>query len=179
MNETTTCRIDDCDKPIKRHELCYGHYMKNWRYGTPTPQHPRRHQALEGQRFGALVVRDRVDGKWRCDCDCGMETIVRSGDLNRGTAISCGEVAIHRRSADAKYGAAHSRVRTDRGPAKNYPCADGCGRPASHWSYDHTDNDELRDPDLGLRYSLKTEHYSPRCVSCHKIRDLAYLAAKR
>lgn len=178
MNKTT-CRVDDCDKPIKRKDLCYSHYMKDWRYGTPTPEHPRRHQALEGRRFGTLVVHERVGILWRCACDCGAETHVRSGDLNRGTVATCGDKAIHWRKDDVGYGGAHGRVRADRGPASTHPCELGCGRPAYHWSYDHADPDELRDDSLGVYYSTKVEHYRPLCVPCHKRFDLDYLAEAR
>ena len=51
---------------------------------------------LVGQRFGNLVVveeagRDKDRGVlWRCRCDCGSETLVSSGRLNRGMTKSCG-----------------------------------------------------------------------------------------
>lgn len=50
---------------------------------------------LTGQRFGRLTVIERVKEdtrhvKWRCLCDCGKETIVYSGNLQRGHTKSCG-----------------------------------------------------------------------------------------
>ncbi len=47
-------------------------------------------------RFGRLVVlepagRSRAgNAKWLCRCDCGSETIARSGNLRQGTTNSCG-----------------------------------------------------------------------------------------
>lgn len=51
-----------------------------------------------GQRFGRLVVIKRVEDhiqpngshvvRWLCQCDCGSQTIVSSGELKR--TISCG-----------------------------------------------------------------------------------------
>lgn len=52
---------------------------------------------LIGKRFGRLVVIEQVEnnhshrGKyWRCQCDCGNYTEVRSDDLTGGTSLSCG-----------------------------------------------------------------------------------------
>ena len=55
---------------------------------------------LTGKRFGRLVVLEQaeyhIDKKgrktkmWKCKCDCGNETIVRHGGLQKGTTTSCG-----------------------------------------------------------------------------------------
>lgn len=50
---------------------------------------------LAGRRFGRLTVRERVtsskaQAQWRCVCDCGKETVVRSQDLRNGHTKSCG-----------------------------------------------------------------------------------------
>lgn len=169
-----TCSLPDCGKPVKRGGYCYGHYMKNWRYGTPTPEFPPAWDDIRGQRFGHLVVSERVASKWLCLCDCGAATLVRSGDLNRGTVTTCGDRVKHWRREDIGYSMAHSRVRADRGRVQEYECVD-CGQPAEHWSYDHTDPDEMYALDLSahpVAYSAIPAHYSPRCVRCHKRFDL-------
>ena len=169
-----TCSLPDCDKPVKRSCLCYGHYMKQWRYGTPTPVHPSRATDLTGRRFGHLVAVERVGNRWLCRCDCGRTTVVRVGDLNRGSAASCGDRRTHRRQDEVGYSSAHDRVRRDRGLVQRYDCVD-CGARAQHWSYDHADPDELHEDGISARpvaYSLKPEHYQPRCISCHKRFDL-------
>lgn len=71
------------------------------------------------------------------------------------------------------YGAVHDRLRRLYGPASGYACVD-CSGVAAHWAYDHADPDE-KTSDCGP-YSVKPEHYVPRCVSCHKCRDLAVKA---
>jgi hypothetical protein len=47
-----------------------------------------------GERFGNLVVLDRVEGTkrtmWRCQCDCGNETTVDTANLGNGHTRSCG-----------------------------------------------------------------------------------------
>ena len=55
---------------------------------------------LKGQRFGRLVVIKR-DGTinrcatWRCKCDCGRRTVVKSKDLLSGNTKSCGCLGKH------------------------------------------------------------------------------------
>ena len=60
---------------------------------------------LVGQRFGRLTVLERVENEitssgnsvvmWRCLCDCGEETIVRSSALLHGYTKSCGCMKSH------------------------------------------------------------------------------------
>lgn len=178
--DNRTCSLSDCDKPLKRAGYCYGHYMKTWRYGTPTPKFASRAADLIGQRFGTLVVVDRVEQHWHCVCDCGETRKVATGDLNRtGGSATCGNRTEHYRRDDAGYTAAHERCRSDRGRVNLHDCI-GCGRTAQHWSYNHDDPDERQALGLSanpVAYSLKPEHYSPRCVSCHKRFDLDRLDA--
>ncbi len=175
-----TCSLPDCDKPLKRAGYCYGHYMKNWRYGTPTPDHRPTWVDLRGQRFGTLIVMQRQGAKWRCLCDCGRERLTPAGDLNRsGDGSSCGDRATHWRTDDAGYGAAHERCRSDYGPILSRRCIE-CGEQARHWSYNHDDPDERLAYGLSAKpiaYSLNPDHYSPRCVPCHKRFDLAHINA--
>lgn len=166
------CKVPDCSKQRtpKRAGFCYGHYMKNWRHGTPTPTPAQRGVDLTGQRFGQLVAQHREGRAWICVCDCGATTTVLVGDLTRLTTRTCGDRKTHRRTDSINYGSAHDRVSSDRGPAKDRQCV-GCGQQARHWSYDHDDPDELLDHMVSrnpVTYSLKPEHYSPRCARCHK-----------
>lgn len=50
---------------------------------------------LTGKRFGRLLVVSRSENKsgtvaWKCKCDCGNETVVRSDCLRIGKIQSCG-----------------------------------------------------------------------------------------
>lgn len=173
------CKVSGCREPLKRHGFCYAHYMKNWRYGTPTPAHMPRREDITGRRYGTLTAL-RVEGaKWFCECDCGRTRVVSIGELNReGDANTCGERSVHQRGDDAGYGAAHGRVYQDRGKATGHECVD-CGEQAKQWSYNHNDPNEKTDETLDLKYSLKPDHYSPRCVPCHKIFDLGIIRADR
>lgn len=170
------CGVSDCTKGAYRKGYCYAHYMKDYRYGTPTPQHAPKWIDLRGQRFGTLTVTDVRDGRfWVCRCDCGDTALRDSGNLRRwGEANTCGTPGKHYRSDEPGYVASHDRVRRIHGPASMHVCAD-CGAPADHWSYDHMDADEMYHEykeGMFAAYSAKPEHYSPRCVPCHKRYDL-------
>lgn len=168
----THCKVDGCLDPLKRYGFCYAHYMKNWRYGTPTPVHAPWLQDLSGSRYGTLTVDRFEDGRWICECDCGRLRSVSAGELNRtGAKSTCGDRSTHHRSDGSGYGAAHYRVYQDRGKATAYDCID-CGCQAKQWSYGHDDPNEKFDADQGLKYSLDPVYYSPRCVPCHKTFDL-------
>ena len=45
---------------------------------------------LTGQRFGKLIVLERSNNKWKCQCDCGNIKEVSTGNLTNGTTKSCG-----------------------------------------------------------------------------------------
>lgn len=175
------CPVTDCPKAIHRGGYCYAHYMKNWRYGTPTPNHPRRYEDVTGQRFGTLTPIKREGIFWICQCDCGETRRASMGELNRtGQNNTCGIPGKHL-SEDVEYTAVHGRVRNLHGSARQHACV-SCGEPALHWSYDHLDPEERisqAERTAGIAYSLKTEHYQARCVPCHKRYDLDRINATR
>ena len=48
-------------------------------------------QDLTGKIFGQLTVIEYVgDGRWKCKCTCGNETLVKTTALNSGKTKSCG-----------------------------------------------------------------------------------------
>ena len=134
---------------------------------------------MAGQRFGTLTVTTERRGKfWVCICDCGRTREVRRRELLRySDGNSCGDTRAHWRADVVNYGGAHDRLDRDRGLAKTHDCVD-CGSQAAHWSYDHADPDELVGTQgtkgtVPYPYSLKPEHYDPRCASCHARFDAA------
>ena len=128
---------------------------------------------MAGQRFGTLTVTaERIGRFWVCVCDCGRTRNVRRRELLRyGAGTSCGDTRAHWRADVVTYETAHDRVRRDRGPARAHACVD-CDGPSLHWSYDHTDPDELTHP-KGYPYSLDVGRYEPRCPRCHARFDQA------
>lgn len=180
---TVTCSVEECGKPIKRAGLCYAHYMRQYRYGSPTHRPEQPHADLTGQRFGQLVAKEylkrdstRTVSMWLCQCDCGRTSTVRTGDLRRGTVRTCGAIA-HQLEEAIEYTAAHDRVVRAKGRAAEHDCVD-CGRTAAHWSYDHQDPGELHSATVkgSPPFSLNPDHYQPRCVPCHKVYDLTVAA---
>lgn len=174
-----TCTIDGCENTPRsaKADWCPKHYHRWYRHGDPlaTAYRTGPYVDLTGQRFGNLTVTGQAaPRRWDCICDCGRATTALTGDLNRGTKISCGDRATHRRHDVVGYSGAHSRVRSDLGPASAHSCID-CGDRACHWSYNHDDLDEFTDDRTGLPYSLNAEHYDARCVPCHKTYDLAHI----
>lgn len=143
----------------------------------------KRHAAgrdLVGRRFGRLTVtefaglNDYPRATWRCVCDCGNHVVVTGHHLKEGQTVSCGCGAADPRPGaireEVTYGSAHQRVKRLHGVASEHLCVD-CFKAAVDWSYDHEDEDERVDI-AGRAYSMKPEHYWPRCRSCHKFFDL-------
>jgi hypothetical protein len=62
-------------------------------------------EKMVGQRFGQLVVLEPAGVNehdkrlWRCQCDCGQETIAITGQLTSGRTRSCGHLQAQRRAA--------------------------------------------------------------------------------
>lgn len=58
-------------------------------------QYSRQKLDLTGERYGRLTVIGPAENigtrtAWRCRCDCGKETVVRSNRLRSGHTSSCG-----------------------------------------------------------------------------------------
>lgn len=60
---------------------------KNCKLSDITTKHPD----MVGQRFGRLTVLEYLkNSEWKCLCDCGNETIVKTAHLRDGHTQSCG-----------------------------------------------------------------------------------------
>ena len=88
------CRCE-CGKRVTatRHDLVTGHVRSCGCLSRDTRN--SRADDLMGRRFGRLTVIGRTDNqtgirRWICACECGKETLVRTGVLNAGTTKSCG-----------------------------------------------------------------------------------------
>jgi hypothetical protein len=72
-----------------------------------------KHKDITGVRFGRLVVSEYVGRSlWHCFCDCGNETVLKTGALTSGNSGSCGcgqrdmmsaTKATHRMSNTSEY----------------------------------------------------------------------------
>ena len=158
------CQAGECGKaPRSKHsEWCEAHYARLRRNGT-----------LD-------VVVERVP-----DAICTVDWCGRKAERKDGLCRPCHARIqargtpdyVGNRTPDDKstYDTVHQRVRRFYGPASLYPCVD-CEGKAQHWSYNHDDPDErlgrIDGKPYMLWFSLKMEHYRPRCAKCHKRFDM-------
>ena len=180
MSETAgVCIVAGCGGQLyQSREYCGAHRGRWYRYGDPLGKPAPRRRDLTGQRFGHLVAVEYSESarKWRCRCDCGLETLAATGDLNRGTTGSCGRRRRH--ITPRNYVQAHGHVRAIRGGASEHVCARCRRAPAAHWAYRHEGASQRHGSPSGP-WSPCPEDYSPLCVPCHKRADLAAIAADR
>jgi hypothetical protein len=74
-------------------------------------------EKMVGQRFGQLVVlepsgvNEHDKRLWRCQCDCGQETITITGQLTSGRTKSCGHLKAERSAmGNPKHGGRYSKA---------------------------------------------------------------------
>ena len=68
--------------------------------------HSRKKLDLTGQRYGRLTVLGPAENigtrtAWRCRCDCGQETVVKTCHLRTGHVSSCGCMSVKRNPESA------------------------------------------------------------------------------
>lgn len=172
------CDVDGCEKPARtgRAAHCPMHYHRLYRnkpLGDATPK--KRTAKLPECVIVGCINPDKTSGY----CSMHAARIARHGDPHTVIASNERDLPTGTRhhnwaGTDAGYGAAHDRVKRLHGPAREQACTT-CGGAAAHWSYDHTDPDERHEIVRGgylVAYSTNPDHYSPRCVPCHKRYDL-------
>jgi len=174
MTEEAICKIAGCGKRLRARGYCSMHYSRFMNHGDP----------LKVLRAGVdFVTRVPWSGDQLSLCstdDCervhyakGMckkhYTHANPGKSRRLTPEQRKPLAS---GADVSFVTAHKRVKKLFGPAHNHPCVD-CGEQAKDWSYSNNDPDQMFDISGTslLAYSLKPEHYSPRCRWCHWLYD--------
>lgn len=164
------CRVDGCSLPPRSGyaEWCETHYYRLRRTGSADD--PVR---ISGgcSITGCDHPAERLDGL----CRMHHLRIKAHGDPSRGMAS--GDRHPWWTGDNATYTGAHQRHRKDLGPARAHACVD-CGGTAAHWSYNHSDPDELRSDDE-RPYSVHSKFYEPRCVRCHKRFDMARVMRER
>lgn len=86
------CCVEGCARSHFCRGWCRMHYARWWRTGDAGDSTIRARQYEPGHRFGRLtVVRWSAPArKYLCKCDCGKDTLARSGDLVAGRTQSCG-----------------------------------------------------------------------------------------
>lgn len=73
---------------------------------------------LTGQKFNRLTALEAIPGtsttsrRWRCLCDCGVETTVTTDNLRAGRVKSCGCARLDAAAANAKKSITHGMTNT-------------------------------------------------------------------
>lgn len=156
-----TCGVEGCHNKYRCRGLCNKHY---YQMRVATEFRPCSVEGCDGKlHLRGLCVKHYVRMKRH-----GAQENPPRQQLH-------GENHPLWRGDDVRNPAIHRRIVKERGRAREHACVD-CGEPAWHWSYNHTDPNEKTD-DQGP-YGLTPEHYSPRCVSCHKKFDLDWKKSK-
>ena len=175
--QSSVCAVDGCNRPAKSRGWCQAHYFRWRRTGDPDPGRPLLLKGLPPEQCNIEGCDRDQNGLGLCELHARRYR--KWGDPYYVEEKARRGVFSHWWSGDdVGYAGAHDRVRTRRGKVQQYACID-CGGQAKHWSYDHEDPDEKRGVEYGLlvAYSIKVEHYHPRCVPCHKRFDLDHIDA--
>ncbi|WP_136057286.1 hypothetical protein [Microbacterium sp. K24] len=182
MSGQITCQAEECQRDATSHagtlRVCLLHYKRWKRHGDVNVQGRRYSPPNPDKADCALSdCAERVDGasEW---CKLHGSRVRRHGDPSVVIAPSDRATPTGMQNGawsgdDIGYSGMHSRVRRQRGRARDHACID-CGGPASQWSYDRRD-ENARASAFGP-YSLDVAHYEPRCVRCHKEFDLTAIA---
>lgn len=168
------CTVEGCADPVRslRAGMCEKHYYRARRGKRVSvdPQPISGPCVIDGcNRPAEVSAPDRAPYSGDGICRMHMLRKRKRGDYSFEMR---GENHPMWTGDDATNKAVHLRLRAQRGKAKSWMCVD-CSCPALHWSYDHTDPDELHDEVKGP-YSLDPDRYMPRCARCHKLFDLRH-----
>lgn len=163
-----TCSVGGCLRPRWAGGLCGSHYSAVRRsdglIGAPLRQ--RRGSCSVDGCEGKHQARGLCDMHYRRWRDYGDPLVVGRPGPKPGQ--NTGPANPQWKGANCGYQALHLRLVTERGGADSHLCP--CGKPATGWSYDHSDPEPIISPQ-GWPYSLDSSRYDPLCSSCHSIRD--------
>jgi hypothetical protein len=172
-----TCSVDGCERPLRYPTLglCQTHYFRLRRQGDVQADRP---VFRKGGMCSVKGCEAPVDGRELC----GMHYTrwLRHGNPETRLPTVAERPMPKKEDSwvwkgdDITISGSHMRTRALKGPARTYLCIECGERPAQHWSYEHGCSSERVDPERGP-YCPHPEHYSPRCVSCHKVFDLRRL----
>jgi hypothetical protein len=165
------CLVADCGGQPFGHGWCQKHYAR-WR-NTGDPLGIRRTPAAN--QPCAIEGCDRT-ARSRGWCKMHHHRWMRTGNPLTVRPIGYtppGPTHPSWQGDNITYLRAHRRLDRIKGRASIHACID-CGGPAAEWSYDHKDPDQKIGTGLSpYAYSVKPEHYQPRCIRCHRAFDKA------
>lgn len=181
--ERPTCSVDGCDKGAIARGWCNTHYSRWHAHGHL--EVTRTYWA--GKTCAIAGCRSPVRARgW---CGAHHSRWRRFGDPEGKSVKKIwvdwmpsgrGAENANWTGDSATYGAAHQRVRKERGAAANFLCP--CGSRAREWAYQGGDPGEKFGPNKSggtwSFYSTDPNFYEPLCAPCHKTKDGALLAGE-
>jgi hypothetical protein len=157
------CSIGDCNEPHHSRSWCKMHYVRWHRHGDPMAVWVRKPRPIR------MCSVEDCDNKHRGRgyCDMHLARVRKHGNPETKLTFT--------KDDDIGYAAAHLRIRSERGPAREYDCLH-CGEPAGEWALNHDA------PAARLRsetrrkwevvFSPNPDDYLPLCPSCHRTYDI-------
>lgn len=174
------CQVEGCGRDAVLNaadkQVCRAHWGRHHRSGSFGSGRIR-----EVRKSRGVCVADgcgKIDSGPHGYCSTHRTRITRHGDPSvvikpSERQMPSGQDHPNWAGGDISYMGMHQRLRRLRGSSLDYLCVD-CGKNAQQWSYDHAGQAEERDSEFG-KYSVDPSDYSPRCIPCHKVYDLARL----
>lgn len=161
------CKIDRCEKPAKGRGWCSMHWWRWKNYGDP------HYKKQRGQKPPKPCTVEGCGERAHAHGYCGPH-YYRFKKYGSPTVEGPGQHSGRKRLPTPGYDTLHRRLSRDLGSAKTHTCVD-CGKQAAEWSYNGGCPNELHDTlnSSSLAYSLDAGRYSPRCVKCHRRKDLS------
>lgn len=164
------CSVEECPTPATYKDFCQKHYKRNKLHGDPRIR-GRKGPLPKGRQccLEDCTQPHRAQGY----CTKHYKRLMSTGDPE-GLSTYMTEPR-----GNNSYGSMHRSLRDWFGQAAQHTCL--CGSPASQWSYDHEDPEEIwhempdqRGDIRTVPWSKKFEHYQPLCGPCHLTRDRNY-----
>lgn len=158
------CSVEECSNSFYCKDLCKKHYGRLQAHGDPL-------MVTVQEKTKCVIVDCEKMQHAHTYCASHLYHFKAYGDpLAKGPGKHKGR----NRMDVPSYAGMHKRLFYDRGKASAYQCVD-CASPAQEWSYDGGCSNELFEvlEVEPVAYSTDQGKYSPRCIPCHRMKDLS------
>jgi len=158
------CSIPECGRPFSCKNLCAMHYKRFKAHGDPLVTKRLKKSPCRIADCARMQHAHEL-------CNSHLYHFEKYGDP---LAVGPGKRAGRKRKEIPTYTGMHKRLFYDLGKASAHTCVD-CGSQAQEWSYNGGCPNELYEviEVEPIPYSIDQSRYSPRCVRCHRIKDLS------
>lgn len=159
------CTVDGCERKPAGNGLCKYHWKKNKLYGDPLGK-----SSYKPTKSTCTIAG--CERPYHSNGYCNYHGY-RAEKYGTPLAQGPGKHAGRNRMEVPSYAGMHKRIFYDKGAASKHQCVD-CRRPAKEWSYKGGAPNEYWELTRGcnLAYTTDQSYYEPRCVKCHRRKDL-------